>query len=353
MSSVMLRAIFTSLLVIAVAATPVAAHPAQGAPSDSAQPGRGADVSGDVASDGPGTAMAATTRRLALGVSMLPYDDLGVVDAFIAATGRAPATWSVWVDWGGSNSSFPTQLLEGLRERGITPLIIWEPVDPRDLTRDDFTFRQINLGAHDVYLRDWATAARAYGGRVLIRFAHEFDGQWFPWGVGNFDNTAKGFVTAWKRIWNTFRGTGGVGADNVRFMWSPVSPCTCEPDLYPGDAYVDYVAFTGFNWGTQTRPWRTMLEAFRKKYDQARQITSKRIIVAETGAGPVGGDKAAWVRDGYRAVYRELPAIKAISYFNIDMRNVAQPDWRLTSPAGALDEYRSLLTRVRFQGSIR
>ena len=45
-----------------------------------------------------------TTRRMALGVSMLPDTDMAVYRKFRADSGRWPATWSIWSNWGGSDS---------------------------------------------------------------------------------------------------------------------------------------------------------------------------------------------------------------------------------------------------------
>jgi beta-mannanase len=39
----------------------------------------------------------------------------------------------------------------------------------------------------------------------------------------------------------------------VRWVWSPYvscGNCTAFEKVYPGDAYVDWVALDGYNWGT-------------------------------------------------------------------------------------------------------
>src|SRR5436190_23818137 len=79
---------------------------------------------GSVASEPVGLASTPAVRKLALGVTMLPYADLATVDKFTAASGRAPAAWSVWSSWGDGDAEFPTALMNGLHDRGITPLVI-------------------------------------------------------------------------------------------------------------------------------------------------------------------------------------------------------------------------------------
>src|SRR5205814_2301101 len=82
------------------------------------------------------------------------------------------------------------------------------------------------------------------------------------------------------------------------------------------------------------------------------KITSKPIIVAELASTGKGGNKADWLISGYKKVFRVLPNIVAVVYFNVDERKAGQPDWRLKSPAAALTAYSSLLTRTKFQGGI-
>ncbi len=80
------------------------------------------------------------------------------------------------------------------------------------------------------------------------------------------------------------------------------------------------------------------------------------MVVAPTLAGvSVGaGDKAGWIARGYPEVYRRFPSIRAIVYFNIEGASIGEPeDWRLTSPPAALDAYRSMAARPRFQGTFR
>lgn len=300
------------------------------------------------------SALAATTRKIALGVSMKEDRDLATFRAFASSAGRAPAIWSIWSDWGGSDAAFPpTALLQGLKDRGSVPMIIWQPVDPAHVDRGDFSYSTIIAGAHDAYLRTWARAADAWGGTVLLRLAHEMNGYWFPWGMTRFDNTPKRFKKAWRHIYDIVRVQEG--ATNVKFVWSPYAPCAAcasYASLYPGDSYVQYAAFSAFNWGSP-RPWKSMVKSFSRPMREITSVTRKKVIVTETGSSALGGDKAAWIRDGYPAVYKAFPKIKGIVYFDLDMRPVDQPNWLLTAPAGALDAYRAIAARTKFQGVFR
>ena len=87
---------------------------------------------------------------------------------------------------------FPGALARGLRDRGVTPLIYWQPTNPADPGAGRFErYRNIIAGKHDRYIREWARAAKAFGRPVIVRLAHEMNGTWFPWSLTNFDNTAR------------------------------------------------------------------------------------------------------------------------------------------------------------------
>jgi hypothetical protein len=91
-----------------------------------------------------------------------------------------------------------------------------------------------------------------------------------------------------------------------------------------------------------------MYDSFRLVTSKLREISNKPIIAAETGSNPNGGDKAAWIRTGYRKVYAELPDIEAIVYLDADLREVGHPDWRIASPAAALTAYSEIAGLARF-----
>lgn len=317
----------------------------------------------------------ATSRQLALGMAVSGASDPATYDALKAQLGRAPALWSIMSVWGSlanpdPSSPFPISTLSWLRapQRGSTPLIAWEPVDRTNPYGSDnpSNLSQITSGKYDAYIRQWASAAKEYGHRVILRFAPELDGPWFPWGVGVHTNTPAKLVKAWRHVWGIFHA---VGAKNVKFLWNPIAasfsyefggaPSYTLKDLYPGDKYVDYVSFSGYNWYTESDPprsWRTMARVYGERYAWIRRVTTKRkMIIPETGtvSGETPRAKAAWISQGYRAVYKRFPAIVAIVYFNVDASMVGQPDWRLSVTDGSLAAYKALLTKHKFQGTLK
>jgi parallel beta-helix repeat protein len=319
------------------------------------------------------TAGVTARKPVALGIASQSSPDLASVDVITASLGARPATWTIWSTWGDRGGrwacieglgtcSFPKGLARGLRDKGITPIIYWQPTDPSDPGRGRFErFRRITLGKHDAYIRDWARAAKAYGGPVVVRFAHEMNGNWFPWSLLNFDNSPATFQAAWRHIIRQFRA---VGARNVKFLFSPFQRCgTCSAasyaEFYPGNAFVDYVGVSAINWGDTQ--WTSLaglidppLTELRALTRTARRPLGKPVILPEIASHYSGGDKAGWLLAGYQGARQTWPAIVAMVYFDYDMTFAAQPDWRLIQPAdgSAFRAYQALAADPGFRASM-
>jgi Glycosyl hydrolase family 26 len=310
----------------------------------------------------------ASTRQLALGVSEVVDPGATVkqqwqqVQDFISSTGGlVPATWSIWRDWAGpsSQTAFPKRgFLDDLYSKGITPVIFWQPTGITSTGVEANKYFNIIKKKFDAYITQWAMAAKNWGHTIILRFAHEMDGSWFPWSVKKYGNSPDRFVKAWKHIWQIFHD---VGATNVRFMWSPLDPCACRADLYPGDQYVDYVGFTALNWGagiTQgSHPgWRSLISIVKERMQSLPRLTKKPVIIAELASSAVGGNRPFWITKGYNDLYKKYPQIVGMMYLNVDMtRFENQPDWRLALPHdnSALSAYAALMASKPFKGKIK
>jgi mannan endo-1,4-beta-mannosidase len=329
------------------------------------------------------TGAAASARSaIALGYSHDPAEfqdrDMATVDTIIDWLGTTPATWTLWSNWGSRGEAtecsadvgrcaFPGEAAAGLLARGITPMIWWQPSAPPGRERGEYArYIRIINGRHDDYIRAWATDARDHGGPIILRFAHEMNGKWYPWGITRFDNTPERYKKAWQHVWRIFRD---VGASNVRFLWSPAREICkgCEPnyrfeDFYPGNRFVDYIGLNAYN--SAKYKWRSMTGVLERPIARLREVSQterfprgKPIIIDEVGSNHIGGSKAEWLDDGYYDVFRRWPRVKAIVYFDVDMRERSKkdPDWRLIRPTdrSALATYREIAAMPRFRGQIQ
>jgi hypothetical protein len=117
---------------------------------------------------------------------------------------------------------------------------------------------------------------------------------------------------------------------------------------YPGDRWVDWVGLDGFNWGGSIG-WRPFSEIFGGSYEELARSTSKPIVIAETGSGQTGGDKAAWVTS---ALSQELPyfeRVRAVVWYNAFDRS----DFRIDSSPSALQAFRRGIARPLYSGTRR
>jgi hypothetical protein len=310
----------------------------------------------------------AKLRKLAVGVSMPDGTDLGELDAFRASIGgRRVATWTIWRNWGHpAFRPFPMAAAQGARARGAVPMIWWEPIDPADWSDTTYTRHQnIIDGLHDDYVREFATDAREYGHTVLLRFAHQANSDYLPWAwdySDTDDNTIRTFKLAWRHVWRIFRE---VGATNVKWVWS-IATQTCAGDClgrplgYPGNHFVDYMGFTWENWAgagpdsvVPSEPWVSMVAGFRPIVKRLSAVSRKPIMAVATASGPHGGNKARWVRNGYRGVHRKLPRVVAVMWLNVDLSGPPHlhRDWSLSG--AALAAYAEIAARPEFRGRIR
>lgn len=268
------------------------------------------------------------------------------------AAGKQVAILAWYQPWERRNrSKFDTGTVIAVLRRGIVPMISWEPWDPGEdanqleepANNPRYRLSTIVSGRHDAYIRDWARAIKSLGGPVMLRPMHEMNGFWYPWGGTANGNRPQEFISAWRRMHRIFEQEG---ATNVTWVWSinhasvPREARNEYSVYYPGDAYVDWTAISGFNWGASTNysNWGSFMHWYEEPLAYLRTL-DKPICIAEIGAVEQGGDKAAWIQDAYRQIRRQRQ-VKAVVYYNaIERGLVATQDWRFTTSAQSRRAY--------------
>jgi hypothetical protein len=309
------------LAVVTAAALILTASPAIAARAD-------VEDAGSMSLDAP--------RKLKLGISIPKGRDISELDTFQASIGGTrSATWTIWTNFNDpAYRDFPTAAAEGARARGAVPIVWWSPASRN---------KNIIDGMHDDYIRDYARDAETFGTTVLLRFAGQGNADYLPWGwdySDTDDNTVATYKAMWRHVHSIFQDEG---ADNVKFVWSIATQtcagnCLKRPLGYPGNGYVDYLGFTWENWGEAppgsdrpSEPWISMKAGFRPIVDRLKKVSGKPIIAVAIATAPEPGNKARWIRRGYKAVYRKIRRVKAIMYLNADLRRppLLDRDWSL------------------------
>jgi len=204
----------------------------------------------------------------------------------------------------------------------------------------------VNNGSQDPVISAAARQLAHYGKPMLLRWAWEMNGDWFGWDGSHNGKDPAAYARAFRRIHRIFRDEG---ADNVAFVWSP--NWNSGPDVswnrmeryYPGDAYVDWVGVSGYNFYQESPStlFKHVVNANGGK---------KPIMLSETAAIEHGGrSKADWIED-LSAYVKRTPAIGAVVWFDTDVQEDSVHNFRFDTTGAALSAYRAMARSPRFSG---
>jgi beta-mannanase len=235
---------------------------------------------------------------------------------------------------------------------GSVPMSTWMSDDytvpgyPNPAVETAYSNQRILSGAYDGFIRGWADGLKATGRTILLRFDHEMNGNWYAWSPGFNGNTTANYVAMWRHVHEIFVREG---ATNVRWVWSPnvdYPGASAFEAMYPGDAYVDWVALDGYNWGMTNgyTPWRSFSQVFAGSYNRLNRLTTKPLMLAEVGCveagAPAGQSKAGWIASMLtRELPRAFPRVRAILWF--DQNNGSGQDFRIASSGASVNAFRS------------
>jgi hypothetical protein len=263
--------------------------------------------------------------------------------------------------------SFPGAAVESVRRAGAMPFIRLMPRSSWRERRADPTYRldRIARGDFDAALRRWARAARATRLPMLVDFAPEMNGDWFPWSgrwnggsaTGRGDPKAadgpETYRDAYRHIVDLFRaeGAGNVGfAFHANARSGPDEPWNAMSAYYPGDAYIDWIGVSAYGSVFPGFDWEPLSSALDEAYPQLAALSpTKPIAIMETGVveDPSKGRKADWIRDAYDALESgRYPRVKAAIWWQERWRNADGriSDVRIDSGAAATRAYRKAVS---------
>jgi hypothetical protein len=284
-----------------------------------------------------------------------PYDwkDFQI---FAGAAKKLPSMLEFFSGW---DRSFPRdQVIETWR-RGALPVLSWEPrptvqpvgPDSDNTTDPGYTLASIIDGTHDAYIDEFATGVRDLGLPVAIRFAHEMNGNWFPWSEETNGNSRGQYVEAWRHVHDRFTA---LGATNAIWIWSP-NVITARPSvrltpLYPGDDYVDWMGMVGYyrrlyldDKGKPKDP--TFANTYQSTLEELRKVALKPIVITELGAVEVNGNKPAWITSLFQGL-GDNPDIIGFVWFD---HSVNGNDWRIESSDAAARAFADGVADPRYQ----
>jgi hypothetical protein len=254
----------------------------------------------------------------------------GEVDQLSRLVGKAPDSVLFFQNF---TQPYPAAAVADTWARHAVPIIAWEPVLPGSNTGQP-RLSDITNGNFDSYLDSWANDIRTHGQPVVIRLAAEMNGDWYSWAEGHFGNEPGDYVAAWRHVHDRFTAAG---ADNVIWLWSANRidhQKTPLAQVYPGDAYVDWVGMSGYYRNTETEP--SFDATFGATLAALRSLSAKPIFLSETGAG--SGDTArdlTWM-DSF---FQHLPLQSDVIGFSWFNEKKTLNDWRLQRSQAYVDRF--------------
>ena len=153
---------------------------------------------------------------------------------------------------------------------------------------------------------------QAQGIPVLFRPLHENNGSWFWWGAAYCD--AEGYKNVYRYTVEYLRDVKGV--HNFLYMYSPNGPFEGAEDYesrYPGDAYVDIIAFDMYHdnpeaadgWMDSFRDTVALVEQVAQKHGKVPAVAETGMRVTTSlgdgmnygGIAPFGNRRQDWFRE--------------------------------------------------------
>lgn len=269
------------------------------------------------------------------------FDDSGTPMSFYDGFGKKPSMAMMFDGWtADGKKDFPIAFCNNAAAGGYVPHVTWEPV---------MGLTELTSGKYDTHIQKYGEAIAAFGKPVILRFAHEFNGDWYPWSIleDKVVPTAT-YVDAFRYVNKKIKEAGGT---NAYWVWAPnvvngaKNPQRLE-DYYPGDNYVDMIGMDGYNFGKSQSwsRWQSFSEVFEDLYTWTQKNhPDKPVFISEMGTSSTGGDKAAWIKDMFVQLAQNFPKIKAIVWFNINK----ETDWRFTETPNSINAFKDGLNNQR------
>lgn len=182
--------------------------------------------------------------------------------------------YSPWLE------SFETSFAEEAYADGIETFVELEPWNCAACAGGQVpSMTSIAAGAYDGYLTSLGQQIEAFGHPVMVTFAHEMNGSWYPWGDGGSEHaTPAQWIATWDHVVTVVSAAAPglvnwVWAPNIELNVGPVAP------YWPGDKYVSSVGIDGYFSSDSD----TYSSIFAATVADVRRLTNRPIWIAETG----------------------------------------------------------------------
>ena len=177
-----------------------------------------------------------------------------------------------------------------------------------------YSLVDIANGVYDSSLSAFNSAVESWGHPVRMTFAHEMNGNWYPWGYQSY--TAAQWIAAWDHV------TSIINAPNVTWVWAPNINTTAYHPLssyWPGASNVGMCGIDGYL-SSSTSTWSTTIAPSVSSLEST--CRSKPWVLAETGVNDTDSNAVPQIDDLVKSA--RSSGASAIFYFD-------KYNWLLTS----------------------
>jgi mannan endo-1,4-beta-mannosidase len=245
------------------------------------------------------------------------------VNRFAAAVGRQPNVVLYFSAWG---DPFYIRLADAAHAHHAVPFVQINP--------GRVPMAAVAAGREDRYLRSYARQVRAWRHPVIIGFAAEMNGSWDPWGYRHTPPSA--WIAAWRHVVTVFRQQGAI---NATWLWTVNAKSKGSGpirDWWPGPGYVDWVGIDGYYFFEGS----TFASVFGPTLNEVRALTSKPVLLSETGIGQIAGPSK--IPDLFAGI-RAAQAVGFVWFDRAQHNGIFHQHWRLEDRPAALEEFRRAL----------
>lgn len=244
---------------------------------------------------------------------------------------------STFVLWSHENN-FPVELARDVKDNNQILIIYWESWEPKSGNLNDkrFSYDAIIGGEWDDYIEKFGQSIADSETQIILIPFVEVNGNWYPWSITKNNNTSEKHKLAYRKIHDMLSYI-----PNLKFGWAVNNGSTPDTkdnsiaNLYPGDAYTDYVGVDGFNFGN---PWEDFDQVFGKTLAILKTLNKPIMIFSMASAD--GEGKSAWIEDMGRQLLKH-PEISGFVWFNEDKER----DWRVWSDAESLSAFKEMINQ--------
>ncbi len=277
-----------------------------------------------------------------------------------------------------SGIAFPRRALQEITEHGKIPVVHVKPWSVKERNRGPdqiYNLARIIDGSFDLELREYAKAAKSFRHPVVLDFAPEANGNWYPW-AGNFLGASfrtgygdpaladgpERYRDAFRKVVTLFREEG---ATNVTFIYhvsssnKPVRTWNTMAAYYPGDEFVDWLAVSAYSAQLPGDMWQEFTDVMDHAYAELAAVSeTKPIAVLEYGIiedSFTALRKADWITNALSAVKaNRYPRVKAMAYWHeSSWVPRGDNDMRVDSSVSALRAYKDEIADPFFLSSIQ